>query len=560
MIRVRTTTDRAPARQRREEINRQLDEHGLGREAVRRRQKSAGGGDTEGEIKRLRDLLQVIGPVFATFGLYLASRPDLLPLADCVALANISNRADPMPPESLRQILREALPGDAEETIGGQQARIAKFETQPFESRLLFQLHYAELASGEPVVVKVVHPTIQLDEEINHLSLLAHVVAPRLIDANRFDDAVATFGLAIREQVDCLKTAESLDTLAHDTRDAECLSVPMVYHELCTADVLVTERMKGVRLDDYVARCREDERSELHHASSPQEMVPDELARLLCDAWLRQAFQGSMLPVDIHLENILLRSPTEIAFLDGAFVSFPLASRRNLLSYFISVATDEPSKALACLVKELDETHRSISLTSLDRQFRQLVAFRDGGWEDEGRANCLSDTLFAQWRLAARHGLQPHRHMPNFFRGTFHITYIARQVAPNRDSLLEGVKDLRLAKLLNDIGTMMEPSYWGGQMDRLAALMILGPQHLDDALKTMSNDEESPGTSKDAPQHSSRTVSPLVGGLLVMAALFLFREQLAELLTPVWAERLTAVAFIAIGGWILRLLAFPADS
>lgn len=535
-----------------------LTEHGFGREALRRGQQPPLGGDSDEYIKRLRDLLQVLGPVFASFGLYLASRPDLLSLADCVTLANISNRSRPMASETLRQILVEALESRAVE--GSQQPRIVKFETEPFESRLLFQLHHGELETGELVVVKVVHPTIQLEEEIKHLPLVAQVLSPRLIDSHRFDDAVASFQLAIREQVDCLRTAESLETLAHDTRDNESLCVPKVYHALCAKNVLVTERLEGVRLDYYVSKCRDDNGPILDRSYSNEKMVPDELARLLCDAWLRQAFQGTMLPVDIRPENILLRSPTEIAILDGSFVSFPLASRRNLLNYFIAVATDEPSKSLACLLKELDGTHADTSQTELDRKFRQLVAFRDGGWEDEGRANCLSDTLFAQWRLAARHGFRPLRHSTHFFRGTFHITLIARQVAPHRDSLLEGVKDLRLTKLLNDIGTMMEPSYWGGQMDRLAALMILGPQHLDDALKTISDEEESSANHKDADPRPAKTFNPLLAALLAIAALFLFRDQLSELLTPVWAERVTATLFIAIGGWVLRLMAFPGSS
>ena len=555
MIRARPTTKLDPARQRREEINGWLQLHGFGHEAVGRAQKRPGGGDSDEYLKCLRELLLALGGVFASFGLYLASRPDLLSLSDCVALASISHRSLPMPAESLRRMVAEAVADRADDR--SQPLRLVQFDVEPFESRSLFQLHYGELENGDRVVIKVVRPTIGLEAEIEQLPLISQVVSPRLIDSNRFDDAAASFQVAIREQLDCLKTAESLETLAHDTRDNESLCVPKVYHELCTKDVLVTERLDGVRLDHYVASYRDESSGPMRERSfSNRKMVPDELARLLCDAWLRQAFQGTMLPVDIRPENILLRSPTEIAILDGSFVAFPLASRRNLLDYCIAVATDEPSKALACLLKEMDGTQASTSQTTLDRQFRQLVAFRDGGWEDDGRANCLSDTLFAQWRLAARHGWQPLRHLTHFYRGTFHITYLARQVAPHRDSLLEGVKDLRLTKLLNDIGTMMEPSYWGGQMDRLAALMILGPQHLDDALKSISNEEETSANPQDASHGPARTFNPLLTVLLAIAALFLFRDQLADLLTPLWAERLTAVLFIAIGGWTMRLLAF----
>jgi hypothetical protein len=202
-------------------------------------------------------------------------------------------------------------------------------------------------------------------------------------------------------------------------------------------------------------------------------MVPDELARLLCDVWLRQVFQGTMLPVNIRPENILLRSPTEIAFVDGSIVSFPAASRRNLLNYFISVATDEPSKALACLMKELDSTHSTISETALDRQFR-------------------------------------------------------------------------------------EPSYWGGQMDRLASLIILGPQHLDDALKAMSDEEPTSQESIPTRQVSNHWNLLLIS-LLAVVTSYAFREQLANLVTPIWAERLSALVFIVSGGLFLRWMTRHGD-
>jgi hypothetical protein len=288
--------------------------------------------------------------------------------------------------------------------------------------------------------------------------------------------------------------------------------------------------------------------------------VPDELARLLCDAWLRQAFDGTMLPVDPRPEHILLRSPTELAIVDGALVSLPRATKGNLLDYLVANATGEPGKALTGLLKELDSSGRRISDATLDRRFRQVVAFRDGGWEDGGRVNGLADTLFAQWRLAATHGYRPLRHLTQFYRGTFQLAALSRQLAPQRDSLLEGVKDLRLTKLLRDIGTMMEPSYWGGQADRLAALMVLGPRHLDDAINAIVRREDKHPQGRAASHSYVNSWNSLLAALLALTSVTLCHEHLSTALSPAWSQRLSAVVFLAVGTLLIRLVAQSAES
>ena len=534
---------RTAVKARREEIKSCLSRHGFARRGLEPL------ADSDVGVDRIAALLQELGPVFARFGLYLASRPDLLRLTDCVSLSAIPNRSAPISEADVRQVIRDELGSHHDDPTV--EPRFVTFDPQPFETRLLLQLHNGQLENGDFVVVKVVHPHNEVNQELELLPMIAHVIAPRLTDPRRFKAVMDDFRLALKESLDCQRVAESLETLSHDCRDNESLCVPKVYHQLCTSHLLVTERLDGIRLDHHLMQCRDPGSTTISRGANG--IVADELARLLCDVWLRQSFEGTLLLAEIRPENILIRSPTQVAVLDGTFASFPAVSRRNLLEYLISAATDEPSKALVALLKELDATRCTTSAANLDRQFRQVVSFREGGWEDGGKANCLSDTLFAQWRLITRSGYAPLRHLIHLYRGTFHITCIARKVAPQRDSLLEGVKDLRLTMLLSDIGKMMEPSYWGGQMDRLFGLMILGPQHLDDVLKKMSDEEESFAKPQGTAKDPSLSFNSLPTGLLLIAAFFMFRDQLSDLFTPVWAERLMAVLFVAIGAWTLQL-------
>jgi predicted unusual protein kinase regulating ubiquinone biosynthesis (AarF/ABC1/UbiB family) len=557
MLRSRANTEKSSLETRRQEVKQCLAAGGFRSQGLTILGRKHPDSDSRDAIIRLRDALQQLGPVFASFGLYLASRPDLLALPDCLALAEISNRSAPTPSDQVRQIVHDELDRETEGISPSQ--RFVKFDPEPFESRLLFQLHHGELESGDLVVVKIIHPRVCLEEDLALLPLLADAVKPRLSDPEQFGSLIDDFGHAMTDAVDCRRVAESLESLSHDIREMDKLSVPKVHQDLCSRNILVTERLDGRRLDQYLAKLRDNVGPFSDSASSVDGVVADELARQICDVWLLQAFDGTMLPIDVRPENILIRSPTQFAILDGTFVRLPRAAKENLLSYFVANATDESSKALASLLKELDVGNRRISDSALDRLFRQVVAFRDGSWEDGGRTNCLSDTLFAQWRLAAANGYRPLRHLTQVYRGAFHIASLARQLAPERDSLLEGVKDLRLTKLLHDISSMMQPSYWGGQADRLAALMVLGPRHLDDAL-TMVGDHDKPHVERHSvPRSTTNLWNALLIALLAVTGFVLFHERLGAALPPEWSERISAAVFLLIGGLVIRLITTSVD-
>src|SRR5262245_42153793 len=102
----RTRRDhRAAAQARRREVERCLAElrlgvgpRGLAGEAVPPHFDGGFG-------RRLRFALERLGPVFAAFGRYLASRPDLLPLADCLELRQIEEPVEPLPLDVVQTLL-----------------------------------------------------------------------------------------------------------------------------------------------------------------------------------------------------------------------------------------------------------------------------------------------------------------------------------------------------------------------------------------------------------------------------------------------------------------------
>jgi len=79
------------------------------------------------------------------------------------------------------------------ETGGVPEQTFSAFETEPFESRLLFQSHYARLNNGRDVIVKVVHPEAenQLLYDLDLLMLLKNALADLELNESAFKSVVA---------------------------------------------------------------------------------------------------------------------------------------------------------------------------------------------------------------------------------------------------------------------------------------------------------------------------------------------------------------------------------
>ncbi|HEY4562203.1 MAG TPA: AarF/UbiB family protein, partial [Thermoanaerobaculia bacterium] len=122
--------------------------------------------------RRLRGALLELGPVFSAFGVYLASRIDLLAAADSLELATLPDGVRPLlPAEVLERVGMEL--GAPAETV------LAAVAPEPCESSLLVQAHRARLADGRPVVLRLARPEIleAAGPDLDRLPLLAEAFA-----------------------------------------------------------------------------------------------------------------------------------------------------------------------------------------------------------------------------------------------------------------------------------------------------------------------------------------------------------------------------------------------
>lgn len=491
--------------------------------------------------RRLRLALERLGPVFAAFGRYVGSRPDLLPLADCLELLQTAEPMPPMPP------MPPAAVGALVESETGQPLGevLEEIETLPLDLGLVSQTHRARLPGGWGALVRLVRPDFgeRLERDLPHLPLLAAAFG-REGRPFPIEPAIAGFRQALAARADLQAAAGALRALRVEAMRLGSLRLPRIV--LATPRLLCLERLEGMSLA----------------GAEPSLALPAEradLARRLWLAWLYPALRGKAFPVELEAREVLIFSDGSIGLQAGTFASLPSASQSSLHGYLEAAAAEDPDEACARLLQEMEPAPPGAE-PELRQRFRQSVAFREGGWGSAYDGQSLAEQLCVQWRLAEELGFRPRPHLEAFYRGLFALAVAVRPLAPpDRDPLREALENLRLLAAVDQFGRMADFGRLRRGFESYAAALADLPMMMDGALSQVAEgrprlrievDERTAG----AQRRSGSRALPLALALALFAVALVTVRLGAAPQTGPWFEAAGATLFTILGGLLLRAL------
>lgn len=194
--------------------------------------------------------LEELGPTFIKFGQILSTRPDLLPLPFIAELSKLVDSVSPESWETMRILLKRELRQEPE-------ALFASIDPNPIASASLSQVHAGILPDGQAVVIKIQRPNIadMINTDLEILaSLAASAQASSLGKVYDFIGIADDFGFTLRNELDYLREGRNADRLRESfARKKNLLYIPKVYWELTTQQVLVMERIDGIKINDIPA-------------------------------------------------------------------------------------------------------------------------------------------------------------------------------------------------------------------------------------------------------------------------------------------------------------------
>jgi ubiquinone biosynthesis protein len=338
--------------------------------------------------ERLRLALEELGPTAIKLGQSLASRGDLVPAAYVSELRRLQDDLPPVPLEEVRGVIREELGEEIE-------ALFPEFEEEPRAAASIGQVHFARLADGQAVAVKVQRPGVAqaIEIDLHILMRMAHHAERSLPWAaeNHVQDLVHEFVRSLRDELDYLNEGHNTERLADNLRGDETVVVPRIFWDLSTRRVLIVEWVEGAKPGDAEAMAK-------HGVDA------NAAARNLLRQMVRQVMRDGYFHGDPHAGNILFLGGDRVAFLDcGNAVAIDRNTREGLVSILMAALNDDPQEVcdyLLMLGTASEKTDPQRLVNDVGRMMAHYKGFRSTAQINIGE---LLDDLLS---VVMRHGVR----------------------------------------------------------------------------------------------------------------------------------------------------------
>ena len=253
------------------------------------------------------------------------------------ALSGLRAAAPSSSPDAVRALVEEELGAPIDRLF-------AEWETLPFASASIGQVHRATLEDGRRVAVKVQHPGVAraVESDLDNAGVLegmASALGARRFDSKRiFEEIKERF----REELDYRLEADRQRAFARMHEGDPFIRIPEVVADRSTGRVLTTDLVEGRSLEAVAAEDAEGER------------------RAFAETLWRFVFKGNlvggMFNADPHPGNYLFQREGRIAFLDFGCVQPLVDERRARAARLHNAAIARDEAAFARLAASILET------------------------------------------------------------------------------------------------------------------------------------------------------------------------------------------------------------
>ena len=307
--------------------------------------------------EHVRLALEELGPTFIKLGQILSTRPDILPPSYITELSRLQDQVPPSPWEDIKRRIEEEL-GDSIENL------FLAFDPTPIAAASLAQVHGATLPDGRKAVVKVQRPgierTIRLDLDI--LYELAQLAQDRTTFGQVYNlvDLVEEFGIALWGELDYRREGRNADRFRENFAKEQHLYVPEVFWTYTTDNVLVQERITGIKIDNVAA---------LEAAGYDRHRLAEHSARLI----IKEVLEDGFFHADPHPGNILVLPGEVIGLMDFGTVGYlDSGDRTNLIRLYI-VAVQLDAAGIVDQLVRMGIADPTLDRVSLQRDLRRLL-------------------------------------------------------------------------------------------------------------------------------------------------------------------------------------------
>ena len=256
--------------------------------------------------RRIRKVLEELGPSFIKLGQLISTRADLFPPEYIEEFKKLQDRVPPVHFDEIRNVVEKELKQSLEDFF-------ESFESESLAAASVAQVHQARLHSGETVAVKVVRPGIE--KKIREDIRLMYYFADKIENAFEIGKVIGAVNLVkefernIYRELDMVTEAGNIERFSVNFKDIDELYIPKVYWSHCAKSVLVMEHIAGIKMD-RVAEL------EAHGID------PKQVAMIGLHSFSRQLMEFGLFHADPHPANVIVMYDGRVSLVDFGITGY----------------------------------------------------------------------------------------------------------------------------------------------------------------------------------------------------------------------------------------------
>ncbi|KXS44187.1 MULTISPECIES: ABC1 kinase family protein [unclassified Candidatus Frackibacter] len=306
--------------------------------------------------KRLRLVLEELGPTFIKLGQLLSTRPDLIPQNYIEELTKLQDEVPSFEFESVIEQVEKELDCSYRELF-------TEIEKEPLAAASIGQVHKAYLKGGQKVVIKVQRPNIRnmIQTDLDIIFNLAKVLKQRVFTDEFLNpvEIAKEFDRLIKKELNYEIEGKNTDKFRENFADDKKVKIPKVHWDFSTKKLLVLEYIDGVKLSKV---CKGETK-----------FNRKKLAKIGAESFMKQILIDGYFHGDPHPGNMLVTDKEQLAYLDFGIVGrIDQKTMEEIANIFLAVIRQDEDKMLDGLLN-LGVLTQQIDERSLKRDINELL-------------------------------------------------------------------------------------------------------------------------------------------------------------------------------------------
>jgi len=303
--------------------------------------------------RRIRLVLEELGPSFIKLGQLMSTRADIFPPEYIQEFKKLQDQVPPEPLDDIVAVIEEDLKHPISELF-------KTFSSESIAAASVAQVHGAELFSGEKVAVKVIRPGIRkkIEKDVRLMYAFADRIE-RSFEVGRMIgliNLVKEFERTIFKELDMFIEAGTIEKFSVNFKDDDELYIPKVYWNLTAKSVLVMEHIAGIKMDQL-------------ETLKAHDIDPKEIAMIGLRSFSRQLMEFGIFHADPHPANAIVMYDGRVSLVDFGIIGYlDEEMMQQIANIFLGYAEHDYSLVMEALLDAglLDEETMDIESFSLD--------------------------------------------------------------------------------------------------------------------------------------------------------------------------------------------------